>query len=144
MLTAALEIPAPAPRLVLRRTIDPQAVLTTESDGGPAGDRGRVLACSFCRRPITTSEARIDIQGAHAHSFANPDGLRFRVGCFAQASGLALVGPRSAYFTWFPGYTWQVALCGNCHEQLGWFYRSADACFHGLILERLREAEEES
>jgi len=129
--------------LLLRRTDgSPEPVRLSESDDQRAEDSGRVLACAFCRRPITRTESRIEVGGAHAHTFANPEGMSFRVGCFAHATGLALIGPRSTYFTWFPGYSWQVALCASCHEQLGWLYRSADASFHGLILDRLREVEE--
>jgi hypothetical protein len=46
------------------------------------------------------------------------------------------------YWTWFPGYSWQVELCGHCDEQLGWIYRSSDADFHGLILDRLIEVKD--
>jgi hypothetical protein len=101
--------------------------------------QGRLLACAFCRRPITTDGARIEVGGAHSHSFSNPEGVRFRIGCFADAFGLAPVGARSRYWTWFPGFSWQVELCGGCGEQLGWLYRSADSAFHGLILDRLIE-----
>jgi hypothetical protein len=111
-------------------------------EAGEDGD-GRVLACAYCRRPITTTGARIEIAGAHAHSFANPDGVRFRVGCFAAASGLRPMGARSLYFTWFAGFSWRIELCAGCREQLGWLYESADASFHGLILDRLVELDED-
>ena len=107
------------------------------------GDSGPILACAYCQRPITTAAARIEVGGAHAHSLANPDGVRFRVGCFAAASGLRPVGPKSLYFTWFAGFSWQIELCANCREQLGWLYESADGAFHGLILDRLVETGEE-
>jgi hypothetical protein len=104
--------------------------------------RGEVLACAYCGRAITTRAARIEVNGLHAHSFANPEGINYRVGCFADAGGLVVVGPRSTYWTWFAGYSWQVELCANCRQQLGWYYRSADGVFHGLILDRLVEVEE--
>jgi hypothetical protein len=103
---------------------------------------GPVLACAYCRRPITTGAARIEVGGSHAHTFANPDGVRFRIGCFADASGLRAVGAKSPYFTWFAGFSWQVELCARCREQLGWLYESADGLFHGLILDRLVELDE--
>lgn len=83
------------------------------------------------------------MDGSHAHTFANPDGISFRVGCFKDAAGLMKLGPSSTYWTWFPGYSWQVELCANCREQLGWLYRSADHMFHGLILDNLFEIPEE-
>ena len=105
-------------------------------------DRGRLLACAFCRRPITTTAAAIEVGGSHAHTFTNPEGIAFRVGCFSEAHGLAPEGPRSDYWTWFPGYSWQVELCAHCHAQLGWLYRSSDGRFHGLILDSLVEVED--
>ncbi len=65
--------------------------------------------------------------------------MSFRVGCFSDASGLLKHGPSSSYWTWFPGYTWQVEVCGGCREQLGWLYRSGGHAFHGLILDNLVE-----
>lgn len=104
--------------------------------------RGRVLGCAICRSPITTTAAAIEVSGSHAHTFTNPDGESFRIGCFSEAHGIAPFGPRSDYWTWFPGYSWQAELCGHCREQLGWFYRSSDGRFHGLILDSLIEVEE--
>lgn len=105
--------------------------------------RGRVLGCAFCRRPITTTAAAIEVDGAHAHTFTNPDAISFRIGCFHEARGLMKLGPSSFEWTWFPGYAWQVELCANCREQLGWLYRSTGHTFHGLILDNLVEIAEE-
>jgi hypothetical protein len=104
-------------------------------------DRGRVLGCAFCRRPITTAAAAIEVGGAHAHSFTNPDGISFRVGCFSDAAGLLKHGPSTLDWTWFEGYSWQVEICAGCREQLGWLYRSRDQLFHGLILDNLVEVQ---
>jgi hypothetical protein len=102
-------------------------------------DRGKILACARCRRPITTAAARIEVAGSHAHTFTNPDGLSFRIGCFGEASGLRRVSPQSSEATWFAGYTWQVEVCSGCKEQLGWLYRSGERTFHGLIVDSLVE-----
>jgi hypothetical protein len=96
-----------------------------------------VLACSFCLRPITTEGDRIAVSGSHEHTFTNPEGLRFRIGCFATASNCALAGPPSNYWSWFPPCSWQVELCGGCFQHLGWLFRNAGDSFHGLILDRL-------
>ncbi|HSB61576.1 MAG TPA: cereblon family protein, partial [Vicinamibacteria bacterium] len=101
---------------------------------------GGVLACAFCLREVTTAAARISVGGAHEHSFVNPHGLRFRIGCFADAAGRT-AGEPSTYWTWFPGHSWQVELCATCGEHLGWLFRSADTLFHGLILDRLVEVD---
>jgi len=105
--------------------------------------RGRVLGCAFCRRPITSTAAGIEVDGSHEHTFTNPAGIGFRIGCFADASGLMKLGPSTLEWTWFPGYSWQVELCAGCREQLGWLYRSSKHLFHGLILDRLVEISEE-
>lgn len=102
-------------------------------------DAGRVLACAGCRRAITTTAARIELNGAHAHSFENPDGDRFRIGCFSDAGGLLRVGPSTLEWTWFAGYTWQIEVCAGCREHIGWLYRAGDSRFHGLILAALVE-----
>jgi hypothetical protein len=108
----------------------------------PEEDRGRVLACASCRRPITTTADRIEVAGQHSHSFANPHGFSYHIGCFAQASGCRTAGPPTTYWTWFPPYAWQVENCGACGEHLGWLFRSEADRFHGLILDRLVELDE--
>lgn len=105
--------------------------------------RGRALACVFCRRPITTTAAATLVSGAHEHSFANPDGDKFRIGCFSDATNLKKYGPSTLEYTWFAGYSWQIEMCANCRHQLGWLYRSSGHMFHGLILDSLVEMEEE-
>jgi hypothetical protein len=111
---------------------DPQRNERNEGD--------RVLACASCLGAVTTSAARIEVGGRHEHSFVNPHGLRFRIGCFAAASAVP-VGEASAYWTWFPGFQWQIELCAACGGHLGWRFLSADSTFHGLILDRLVEVD---
>jgi hypothetical protein len=105
-------------------------------------DSGRVLLCARCRRLIAKTSDRIEMSGAHEHTFDNPDGYRFRIGCFADATGLLRVGPSSLEYTWFAGYSWQSEICAGCREFLGWLYRSGDHRFHGLVLDSLIEAGE--
>jgi hypothetical protein len=107
-------------------------------------DGGRLLACAVCRQPITSNAAGIEIDGRHEHSCVNPHGLRFMIGCFVRAQGLVPSGERSTFWSWFPGHSWQVEQCGGCGEHLGWIFRSAGSHFHGLILDRLVEVEEET
>jgi hypothetical protein len=132
--------PLVSPRLLLKReplapsasTSQPALRSTTES-----GER-RFLACAQCLSQITTPGAAISVSGSHEHTFSNPEGLRFRIGCFASVTGCVAVGPRSTYWTWFPGHGWQVVVCGGCQIQLGWRF-SGERRFHGLILDRLVE-----
>ena len=108
-----------------------------------ADERARALACAVCRQRITTTAARIEVDGRHEHTFANPFGYVYHVGCFASASGLTSVGPPSTEFPWFAGHSWQIEQCGTCREHLGWLFRAAEHVFHGLVLDRLVELEDE-
>jgi hypothetical protein len=116
---------------------DEEKTKPAETEGGR-----EILACASCRRPITSGAARIRVGDAHAHSFVNPHGLEFRIGCFGLASGLLTIGDPETFWSWFPGYAWQIEVCAACHQHLGWEFRSSDHRFHGLILDRLIPLEE--
>lgn len=97
-----------------------------------------LLVCVQCKAEITSEEARIAIQGSHNHSFFNPHGIVYHVGCFSDAPGCAAASARSAEFTWFSGHQWRTTVCGHCHEHLGWdFVNSQGHGFFCLILNRL-------
>ncbi len=97
------------------------------------------LHCAECQYPITGKNDRIFINEKHQHVFANPHGYIYQIGCFVQAPGCVAVGRESSEFSWFPGYTWQVSLCGQCLTLLGWTFRSRESLFFGLIPEKLTE-----
>lgn len=87
------------------------------------------------------------MNGAHEHTFVNPAGFSFHIGCFSAAPGCTHHGALEAAFSWFPGWSWQLAACARCGNHLGWLYRaeldgvspqSSSAPFHGLILAALR------
>jgi hypothetical protein len=119
---------------------DPSAPVRAHHKGASEDeDGGQILGCARCRRPITTTGAGIEVGGSHAHTFTNPDGYRFNIGCFREASGLRRVSPQSSEATWFAGYSWQIEVCAGCKEQLGWLYRSGEHSFHGLIVDCLVE-----
>jgi len=96
------------------------------------------LRCVECQYPITRKADRIEINEKHQHVFANPHGYVYKIGCFALAPGCIIVGAETGHFSWFPGYAWQIALCGQCLTLLGWAFRSQESQFFGLILEKLR------
>lgn len=105
----------------------------------------RRLLCAACRHVITRPSERAEVQGGHRHTFANPHGLFFEIGCFRNAPGCANVGPLTTEFTWFRGYAWKVAVCGRCATHLGWKFASGSGgIFHGLVLDRLILSEPES
>ncbi|GAK51736.1 hypothetical protein U14_02981 [Candidatus Moduliflexus flocculans] len=100
-------------------------------------EKADALLCSTCRAPIASLHDRISVNERHEHVFANPHGYIYQIGCFAAAPGCALIGEETAFFSWFPGYAWQIALCRQCAAMLGWGFRSQDSRFFGLILENL-------
>jgi hypothetical protein len=93
--------------------------------------------CAACGAEITDGEAGIEVAGSHAHSFVNPDGMVFRIGCFRSAAGAVSVGPESSYWTWFPGFAWRAAICRICLCHLGWSFQNASSSFVALILDRV-------
>jgi len=118
--------------------------LTTEEPGeetrdADKGGKGPYLICALCGYRITSTGDRIKKNGSHIHTFANPHGYFYRFGCFLTAPGCVAQGEESAYFSWFPDYSWQIVLCGRCGIHMGWKYRSESRQFHGLLLERLVE-----
>ncbi len=97
----------------------------------------RRLLCAHCELPITSEEERIEVAERHEHICTNPHGFAYRIGCFAVAPGAAGIGRAESFWSWFPGYSWQLVLCRGCHSHLGWLFRAASTGFYGLILDRL-------
>ncbi len=106
----------------------------------------RPLCCAHCRQIVTDDHARIEVRGMHDHHCENPQGLRFHIGCFANAPGCATSGEETDLYTWFEGYTWVIAACGACQTHLGWRFSAAGGGerFFGLILDRLVQAPDAS
>ena len=98
----------------------------------------RAVVCAACNHALTKTSARIEVDGAHEHAFANPAGLTFRIACFKGAPGCRGFGEESTVWTWFKGYAWRVTLCGACGEHVGWAYRSDASAFFGLITARIK------
>ncbi|MFP4040009.1 MAG: cereblon family protein [Desulfosudaceae bacterium] len=105
----------------------------TEGQAGAAP----VIMCARCLRVITAPGQRTTVNGAHQHTFANPHGLIFEIGCFRAAPGCAYMGRSTGEFTWFQGYQWKIAVCAECLLHLGWLFTSSASSFHGLILSHL-------
>jgi hypothetical protein len=103
------------------------------------------LCCRQCGGRIALAAARVSFDGGHSHRFVNPHGLEFRIGLFADAPGCRHEGESTEFFSWFPGYTWRIAICSGCRSHLGWAFECIGspgpgelAGFHGLIVDRLR------
>jgi hypothetical protein len=113
----------------------PESEERQERDTRPS----EAILCLACGGVVTDREQKISIGGSHAHTFFNPAGIVYELGCFQQAPGCLLAGEATAEFTWFAGHLWRFALCRRCRTHLGWFFEMGEKTFYGLILARLRE-----
>jgi hypothetical protein len=114
----------------------PAVRIAADDDTGGRGP----LVCATCGQRITDEDHRVERGGGHEHTFVNPGGFVYHVACFAVATGCSYAGDPETAFSWFPGYSWQIAACGACRALLGWQFRSSDDVFHGLIVEAIRPA----
>lgn len=121
-----------------RGTVEVAAVLGL--DDGTGG--GRRLLCRACGNVVTSTSARIEVEGAHEHTKRNPAGFEFHIGCFRAAPGCVDRGDACAEHTWFAGHAWRFALCRRCGGHLGWGFVGAGDGFYGLVVARLRLEEE--
>ena len=127
--------------------------LTTDVPGGglamPADDLAEdvvgevaeqiddTIRCRRCEHAVTAGRYAVEVDGAHSHTFRNPAGWSFRIGCFADAPGAAVAGVATYAHTWFRGYAWRYAHCGGCGAHLGWWFVGGSDAFAGLVLARL-------
>jgi hypothetical protein len=95
------------------------------------------IYCILCNNLITNKNNQISINDAHKHSFANPHGIVFEIGCFSSARGCFSIDKSSSEFTWFSGYSWRITVCNNCQNHNGWLFSSNSNAFFGLILDKL-------
>ena len=104
-------------------------------------DSEEVILCRQCHQVLTNPSERTSIQGAHQHTFANPHGIVFQIGCFRSVRGCGYVGPKTSEWSWFKGYSWRILVCRMCLTHLGWQYISTgNESFSGLILDRIIES----
>lgn len=134
-----LRTPAGVPWLLREQPAGGVDANVAEKPESGDAEQGRKLLCAACRHPVTTSAARTSVSGSHQHTFFNPHGVVFNVGCFSQAPGASARGIPTDEFTWFPGHVWQLAVCARCVSHLGWRFKSQASEFYGLILDKLVE-----
>jgi len=116
----------------------PDVDVVDETDDEPH----RIVVCAACGEHVADADARIEVSGRHQHTCVNPAGYVYRIGCFSSARGCVGQGEWSDYYAWFDGYYWQIACCGRCSIHIGWAFTGEGADFHGLILDRIEEREE--
>lgn len=95
------------------------------------------IRCSQCRAVITSVSRAIHSHGSHEHTFFNPYGIVFQIGCFSRAIGCFTHGRYTGEFCWFAGHTWCFASCAQCFTHLGWHFKGDGNSFFGLILSKL-------
>jgi len=95
---------------------------------------GDQIVCRCCGLLITSVNQRIEFNGTHEHTFTNPEGIVFHIGCFARVQGCLFAGQPTTAWSWFRGYLWSVAYCAGCGSHLGWRYSAGDDLFFGLVL----------
>jgi hypothetical protein len=104
-------------------------------------DSEEAILCRQCHQVLTNPSERTSIQGAHRHTFANPHGVVFQIGCFRSVRNCGYVGPATSEWSWFKGYSWRILVCSMCLTHLGWRYASTgNESFSGLILDRIIES----
>lgn len=108
-----------------------------ESAFGEEEEQGGEFFCRVCRRFVTAEAEVLTVMGSVRHTFFNPAGLAFTIGCFRRAPGALPEGEATLEHTWFQEWGWQVALCAGCGQHLGWRYQRGEDAFFGLILDRL-------
>lgn len=135
-----------APRLRFKSTPDGGGEASSTDEAARSSSRirenGAELLCRHCRALVTTRGEAIEVEGRHQHTFFNPSGLLFEIGCFALAPGCLVSGAPTSEFAWFKGTRWQYSSCSGCGAHLGWrFLTSGGGAFFGLISNRLIEEE---
>lgn len=120
-------------------TTAPEGDIITAVEDETGEEQQKALLCLVCSAPITTAAQRIEKQGKHLHTFFNPAGIVYEIGCFREAPGCLIFGSASSHFAWFSGHSWRIVYCSECLEHLGWTFFVADERFFGLIVNRLRE-----
>jgi len=115
--------------------IDP--CLEDESEQRIVDKKWQIL-CGQCSQVITDDSKGIVVNGTHEHTFTNPHGIIFQIGCFSDASGCISAGQETEQWSWFKGFNWKIVYCAGCSAHLGWVYiRSGKITFYGFILNRL-------
>ena len=122
----------------LKEKADQVKQTVTDLKDQPDEKEEKYLLCKQCQNKITLPNQRIEVAGDFEHTFLNPGGYVFRIGCFQSADGCVSLGVPTSEWTWFEGFEWQVSICRQCNTHLGWYFRSMeDQNFFGLIQDLL-------
>lgn len=92
--------------------------------------------CGLCHTCVANDQDRFSIDGKSEFTFSNPEGVWFEILTFSETRRCEQGGAPTLEHTWFPGCAWSWCHCGECGQQLGWFYTGAQE-FVGLIKARI-------
>jgi len=124
---------SPASLEQLLEILEEQAVQSREG-------KGYYLHCRECGHRITMFTETMRVDNQHRFMVVSPSNNRFQIGCFRDALGCSIHGHPDSTHSWFEGYAWCFAHCGNCESHLGWYYQSLkQEYFFGLMIDRLVE-----
>jgi cereblon len=76
-------------------------------------------------------------EGDSAQVYINAFGYLHEIITVRRAQGLRFDGEPTLEFTWFQGYTWQIASCAACRSHIGWRFEAVSEgaalrSFYGL------------
>ncbi|XP_066309629.1 uncharacterized protein [Miscanthus floridulus] len=87
-----------------------------------------------CRNCLTRIARRSDMavtsSDSPMSSHSKPHSSVKEIITVYSATGLALRGDPSKTHSWFPGYTWTIALCSACQSNIGWLFRADNKNLH--------------
>ncbi len=104
--------------------------------------------CATCGTFIASTAWLIAINGSHDHSFVNPSGIQCNFYTFSECENILVHERLYLEHSWFAGYGWRFAHCGQCLRHLGWKYdavkrdRSLEG-FCGILIEALEASSPE-
>jgi hypothetical protein len=116
----------------------PLTTIKTEKKFGLKEDH--IIICRECGNPVTSPDCVISVNSHHKHTFINPAGITYQIGCFSSAEGCVVYGEPVLEHTWFAGFAWNYCICSNCRIHLGWHFQNNGEHFFGLILDLLADA----
>ncbi|KAL1117028.1 hypothetical protein AAG570_004356, partial [Ranatra chinensis] len=81
----------------------------------------KVYSCRTCRTQVGHQRDvfAMSVEGAQ-NTYVNPHGFLHETITLRRVMNLSLVGSRSTQYSWFPGYSWCIAVCETCHGHIGW------------------------
>jgi hypothetical protein len=128
------------PRMLKSSGSSPDSGTTIKTEKKFGLKEDHIIICRECGNPVTSPDRIISVNDKHKHTFINPAGITYQIGCFSSAGGCIVYGEPVLEHTWFSGFAWNYCICSNCRVHLGWHFQNNDERFFGLILNLLADA----